>query len=174
MSWQAHRRWRQVWTQRHLSPHARDKRMMEIALRQAQIAEGLGEVPVGAVVVCGDRVLGMGHNLRETGHDPTAHAEMIAMRQAASTRGNWRLNDCTLYVTLEPCPMCAGAIVNARIRRLVYGADDPKMGCVDSLYELCSDPRFNHSVLVDSGLLADRCARILKRFFRRLRREKKR
>lgn len=171
MSWLRDRRWQQEWMQRHLSPHARDEQMMEMALRHARIAEALGEVPVGAVVVRDGCVIGMGHNLRETHHDPTAHAEMIALRQAAYALGSWRLNDCTLYVTLEPCPMCAGAIVNARIERLVYGAADPKMGCIDTLYELCSDPRFNHSVLIDSGLLSDRCGQILRGFFRRRRRE---
>ena len=156
---------------RHLSVHRRDEQMMELALRQAWVAEALGEVPVGAVVVREGRVIGFGHNRRESHVDPIAHAEIMALRQAAYLHGDWRLNDCTMYVTLEPCPMCAGAMVNARIGRLVYGAADPKMGAVDSLYELCGDPRLNHRVEVVSGLLADRCGQILRRFFRRRRRE---
>src|SRR5690606_29644383 len=116
------------------------------------------------------RVLGEGYNRREIDHDPTAHAELIAIREAARAVGNWRLNDCTLVVTLEPCPMCAGLIVNARIGRLVYGATDPKAGATGSLMRLTEDPRLNHRVAPIAGVLADECSALLRDFFRRLRR----
>ncbi|MDQ3439023.1 MAG: nucleoside deaminase, partial [Planctomycetota bacterium] len=112
------------------------------------------------------RVVGRGHNVRETARDATAHAEIIAIRQACAEMGSWRLIDCTLFVTLEPCPMCAGAIVNARIPRLVYGCDDPKAGAVRTLYQLCEDARLNHRVDVTSGVLSDDCAELLRSFFR--------
>lgn len=138
---------------------------MHLALQQAEAAARLGEVPVGAVVFRDGRVLANGHNRRESGADPTAHAEIVALRDAARVMGSWRLDGCTIAVTLEPCPMCAGALVNARIDRLVYGATDPKMGCVETLYQICSDTRFNHRLDVVPGVLADECGAILSDFF---------
>jgi tRNA(adenine34) deaminase len=143
-----------------------DAEFMRIALQQAEAALSDEEVPVGAVVVHAARIVGAAHNQRETLRDATAHAEMIAITQASQALGSWRLSDCTLYVTLEPCPMCAGAILQARIPRLVYGAADPKAGAVDTLYRLLDDPRLNHRTEVVSGLLAEPCAEILTRFFR--------
>ena len=142
-----------------------DESLMRLALQQAEVAAQLGEVPVGAVLVHQSQVIAQAHNLRESQADPTAHAEMLVIRAAAQRMGSWRLEDCTLVVTLEPCPMCAGAIVNARIPRLVYGTTDPKMGCVDTLHRLCTDERFNHRVQVTSGVLAQECAQVLKDFF---------
>jgi tRNA(adenine34) deaminase len=141
---------------------------MSEAISLARAAAGLGEVPIGCVVVhdaSGD-IIGRGYNRRETDRDPTAHAEILAMREAARTLGHWRLLDCTLVVTLEPCPMCAGAIVNARVPRLVYGCDDPKAGAVRTLYQVCTDARLNHRVEVTAGVLADDCAELLRTFFR--------
>ena len=142
-----------------------DERFMRRALDQARRAAAIGEVPVGAVVYRNDALLAEAHNLRESVHDPTAHAEIIALRAAAEKTGCWRLEGCTIAVTLEPCPMCAGALVNARVERLVYGAADLKMGCVHTLYELCTDVRFNHRVNVAAGVLADECGQILSEFF---------
>ena len=143
----------------------RDERMMQLALTWAQKAAMLHEVPVGAVVYRGDEVLGCAHNRRELDSDPTGHAEILAMRQAAQTLGTWRLDECGLAVTLEPCPMCAGAMVNARLGEVVYGTTDPKMGCVDTLYHLCTEPRFNHRLTVRSGIQADACGQLLRDFF---------
>ena len=143
---------------------------MRLALEEAQQAFREDEVPVGAVIVHEDRVIGRAHNQREMLRDPTAHAEMIAITQAAEARGSWRLDGCTLYVTLEPCPMCAGAIVQARIPTVVYGATDPKAGAVHTLYRLLDDPRLNHRCLVVSGVLAEPCGEILGRFFQQQRR----
>jgi tRNA(adenine34) deaminase len=142
--------------------------LMRKAIAEAQAALRLDEVPIGCVIVHepSGRVIGRGHNLRETAHDATAHAEIIAIRQACEELGAWRLIDCTLVVTLEPCPMCAGSIVNARIPRLVYGCDDPKAGAVRTLYQLCEDARLNHRVEVTSGVLAEECAELLRSFFR--------
>ena len=141
---------------------------MQAVLEQARLAWDHGEVPIGCVIVddLTGQIIGTGFNRRESDHDATAHAEILAIRQAGTTRGHWRLTDCTLYVTLEPCPMCAGAIVNARIPRLVYGADDPKAGAVKTLFELCTDARLNHRVDVVGGVLADECAKILQDFFK--------
>lgn len=139
---------------------------MRRALREADHAAQIGEVPVGALVVFGGQVVTAAHNTRETEHDPCGHAELIAVRRAAEVLGRWRLWGCTVYVTLEPCAMCAGAMVNARIDRLVYGASDPKAGAVESLYEICTDARLNHRVAVTSGVLADECGSALKAFFR--------
>ncbi len=139
---------------------------MQIALEEARAALEENEVPIGAVIVRGREVLGRAHNQREQLRDPTAHAEMIAITQAAAALGSWRLEDCTLYVTLEPCPMCAGAIVQARIPQVVYGAADPKAGAVGSLYRLLDDPRLNHRAEVVSGVLAEACGEILTRFFK--------
>ncbi len=142
--------------------------LMQEAIAEANAALALEEVPVGCVVLHrpSGQIIGRGHNRRETHADPTAHAEMLALRQAAANLGHWRLIDCTLAVTLEPCPMCAGAIVNARVGRLIYGCDDPKAGAVRTLFRLCDDPRLNHRVEIAAGILADSCARLLSDFFK--------
>jgi len=139
---------------------------MEEALRAAQRALEAGEVPVGAVVICEGRIVGAGWNRNIGSPDPTAHAEIVALREAAATLGNHRLAGCDLFVTIEPCPMCAGALVHARIRRLVYGADDPKAGAVRSVMQLLNHPQLNHRVEVRAGVLAGRCAELLQTFFR--------
>ena len=141
---------------------------MREAIVEAQKALASGEVPIGAIVVHEPtgKIIGRGHNRRETDHDPTAHAEVLALREAAREIGHWRLLDCVLVVTLEPCPMCAGAIVNARVPKLVYGCDDPKAGAVRTLYRLCEDARLNHRVAVEAGVLAETCAELLRSFFR--------
>jgi len=139
--------------------------MMLRALEQARRAAAAGEVPVGAVVYKGEDILGEAHNLRESVHDPTAHAEIIALRAAALKLGMWRLDGCGIAVTLEPCPMCAGALINARIDHVVYGAADPKMGCAGTLYNLCTDERFNHRLRVISDVMADECVKLLQEFF---------
>ncbi|MBI1904206.1 MAG: nucleoside deaminase [Planctomycetia bacterium] len=142
---------------------------MRQALREAQAALAADEAPVGAVIVHGDRVVASAHNQRETLRDPTAHAEMIAITQAAQAIGSWRLDDCALYVTLEPCPMCAGAIVQARVPLVVFGAADPKAGAAGSLMNLLCDPRLNHRAQVIPGVLAAECGEILTRFFQQQR-----
>lgn len=147
------------------STRAADEAAMDVALEQAGRAFDRGEVPVGAVVVSGGRIISRAHNLRESLSDPTAHAERLALTLAGEALGTWRLDGCTLYATLEPCPMCAGAIVQARISRVVYGATDPKAGACDSLYRLVADPRLNHRSALTRGVLADRCGAILTRFF---------
>ena len=139
---------------------------MEEALREAAKAQAAGEVPVGAVVVCGGKVVARGHNRNLLDNDPTAHAEVVALRDAGRAVGNHRLLDCELYVTIEPCPMCAGAITHARIRRLVYGADDPKAGAVHSIMTVLNAPELNHKVEVSWGVLGGRCSEILQAFFR--------
>ncbi len=144
---------------------ATDEHYLRMALRLADQAAQRGEVPVAALVVQGGRVLGQGINLRETTQDPTAHAEIVALRAAARELGFWRLEGCTLYVTLEPCPMCAGALVNARLPRLVYGCRDPKAGAVDSLFDLLRDERLNHRVEVQGDVLAEEAAAQLRAFF---------
>ena len=146
-----------------------DKRWMQLAIEQAQQARAIGEVPIGAVVVCGGEVVGAGFNRRETWQDPVAHAELLAMREAAQQLGTWRLGDCTTYVTLEPCPMCAGTMVNARLGRVVFGARDPKAGAVRSLYALLEDPRLNHVVQVSEGCRSAECGALLTDFFRDIR-----
>jgi tRNA(adenine34) deaminase len=151
---------------------SRDAAFMREALAEADEARARGEVPVGAVAVHAGRVIGRGHNLRETARDPSAHAELTAMRAAAAYLGSWRLVDVDVYVTLEPCPMCAGALVNARVARLVYGADDPKAGAVRTLYQLLSDPRLNHRVEVVPGVLAEECAASLRDFFAQIRQKR--
>ena len=143
-----------------------DEKMMHAALEQAKLGADAQEVPVGAVVYHDDRVLARAHNLREALNDPTAHAEILALRRAADVLGTWRLDDCSMAVTLEPCPMCAGALVNARVARLVYGATDPKMGCVDTLHRLCTDHRFNHRLEVVGEVCADESGRLLTEFSR--------
>jgi tRNA(adenine34) deaminase len=142
---------------------------MREALLQAETARLGGEVPVGCVVVREGRVIARGHNLRECAQDPTAHAEMIALRTAAGRLGTWRMSDVTVYVTLEPCPMCAGALVNSRVGRVVYGCDDPKAGAVRTLYQIGVDGRLNHRFEVVSGVLGEQCAALLSDFFRELR-----
>jgi len=142
---------------------------MKMALEEAELGMREDEVPIGAVIVHGGRVIARAHNQRERLHDPTAHAEMIAITQAAEAVRSWRLDDCTLYVTLEPCPMCAGAIVQARIPTVVYGAADPKAGAVRTLFHLLDDPRLNHRCLIVSGVLAEPCGQILTRFFQQQR-----
>ena len=142
---------------------------MKEALKEARLAFEKGEVPVGAVIVKDNRVIARGHNLRETLGDPSAHAEIMALRNAGEELGNWNLEDMDLYVTLEPCPMCAGAIVNARVRCVVFGARDPKAGAVRSLYALCEDPRLNHRVEVIEGIEATESTALLSEFFRALR-----
>jgi tRNA(adenine34) deaminase len=148
------------------SRHPFHVQWMTLALQEAEAAAAEDEVPVGAVVVSFTRgLLGKAHNQRELLHDPTAHAEMIAITQAAEALKSWRLEDCALYVTLEPCPMCAGAIVQARLPVLVYGCADPKAGACDTLYHIPTDERLNHRARVVSGVMADRCAAVLSDFF---------
>ena len=141
------------------------ERFMRMALEQAQAALAVDEVPVGAVIVRGDRVIAAAHNQRETLRDPTAHAEMIAITQAAESLRDWRLEGCTLYVTLEPCPMCAGAILQARLPLVVYGATDPKAGAAGSVIDVLGEPRFNWNPEVAGGLLADECGALVSGFF---------
>lgn len=150
----------------------RDIEYMNAALAAARTAAGLGEVPVGAVVVSGDVIVGLGYNRREILQSPIAHAEIMALQAAALRLGSWRLNECDLYVTLEPCAMCAGAMLQGRVRRLVYGCKDPKAGAVESLYRLCEDQRLNHQIPVEGGVLAEECAALLGEFFARLRQQK--
>jgi tRNA(adenine34) deaminase len=146
-----------------------DEMYMAMALEEARLAEAIGEVPIGAVVVCEGAVVARAHNRREVDADPSAHAEFIAIREAARKLERWRLSDCTVYVTLEPCPMCAGLMHQARISRLVYGAADPKAGAVGTLYDLSNDERLNHRFEVTRGVLGEECGAVLSAFFRRLR-----
>ena len=150
-----------------------DEQFMRLAIAQAKIAEENGDVPIGAVVVCENRIIGKAYNQREQLQDPTAHAEIIALTQAAEALENWHLNDCTIYVTLEPCPMCAGALVLAKMDRLVYGCDDPKAGACKSLYNIVQDERLNHRLEVTSGVLAEQCGQLLREFFAKRRIENK-
>jgi len=143
-----------------------DELFMEEALRAAQRAIEAGEVPVGAVVICEGHVIAQGWNRNLTGNDPTAHAEIIALREAGAVVGNHRLGECELFATIEPCAMCAGALVHARIKRLVYGADDPKAGAVRSVMKVLNHPQLNHRLEVKAGVLAGRCAELLQSFFR--------
>ncbi len=151
-----------------------DERFMREALREAALAEARGEVPVGAVVVVEGEIVGRGHNLREVAQDPLAHAELIAVRAAAARLTRWRLVDATVYVTLEPCPMCAGMLVNARVPRVVWGADDPKAGACRTLYRMGDDPRLNHRFESVPGVLAEECAAVLRVFFERIRAQRRR
>ncbi len=150
-----------------------DHYWMGKALRQAALAGKRGEVPIGAIVVREGSVIGTGYNLRETGHDPTAHAELIAIRKAARKSSAWRLTGATVYVTLEPCLMCMGAMILARIDRLVYGCQDPKGGAAGTLYDLSCDPRLNHRFPVVFGVREEECSRLLSAFFAELRARKK-
>jgi tRNA(adenine34) deaminase len=150
-----------------------DMTYMQAAIAEAQQARAKGEVPIGAVIVHAGQIIGCGHNLRETSNDPTSHAEMVAIRQAAEAIGHWRLLETTLYVTLEPCVMCMGAIILARIPRLVYACRDPRTGAVGSIYDFSSDERFNHKVEVVEGVLGAECSALLSGFFQELRAGKK-
>ncbi len=140
--------------------------MMRRALEQARRAAAIGEVPVGAVIYRGDEILAEAFNLRESSRDPTAHAEVLSLRIAAKKLESWRMEGCSIAVTLEPCPMCAGALVNARMERLVYGAADPKMGAVRTLYQMCDDVRLNHRLEVIAGIEVGDCAEVLQAFFK--------
>jgi tRNA(adenine34) deaminase len=151
----------------------KDTLYMELAIKEALKAKAIGEVPIGAVIVHNDEVVGSGYNLRESEQRSIAHAEMIAIDQACASMGTWRLEDATLYVTLEPCPMCAGAIVLSRVKRVVYGAADPKGGCAGTLMNLLNEKRFNHQVEVAKGILEEECGLMLSDFFRDLRKQKK-
>ncbi|MDI3547276.1 MAG: tRNA(adenine34) deaminase [Halanaerobiales bacterium] len=161
-------------TNKQTTDNKTDEDYMRLALVEAKKALALEEVPIGAVVVCAGEVVGKGYNLKEKDNDPTAHAEIIALRDAAKNLSSWRLDGCQLYVTIEPCPMCAGAIIQARIERLIYGADDPKAGATGSLYNLVEDERFNHQVAeVKGGVLAEECRDLMKSFFSKLRKTNK-
>jgi len=150
-----------------------DEKFMRQAIVQAQKAEQLGEVPIGAVIVRDGKIIARAHNLRQTTKDATAHAEILAIKKASKKLGTWHLVDCTLYVTLEPCPMCSGAIINSRIKRVVYGAPDPKAGCCGTFYNLPMDARFNHRPQeVVGNVLRDECASLLTNFFTAIRKSK--
>ena len=150
-----------------------DQLWMEEAFRLAQRAQDAGEVPVGAIVIRAGKIVGRGWNRNLTDVDPTAHAEILALREAGARVGNHRLGDCELFVTIEPCAMCAGAMVHARLKRLVYGADDPKAGAVHSVLQVLNHPKSNHQMEVSRGVLAQRCADLLQSFFRKRREEQK-
>jgi tRNA(adenine34) deaminase len=150
-----------------------DESFMKIAIEEAKKASAKGEVPIGALIVKDDQIIARGFNLRETKQNALAHAEVIAINEACKVEESWRLPDCTLYVTLEPCQMCAGAIVQSRIKRVVFGASDEKAGCGGTLYNLLQDERFNHYVDITKGVLEEDCAQLLKQFFRDLREKKK-
>ncbi len=151
---------------------SQDEKYMAAALQEARRAWILNEVPIGAVVVKDGEIIGRGFNLRESMQTTLTHAELLAIQDANQKVGSWRLEDCTLYVTLEPCPMCAGAIVQSRVKRVVYGASDPKAGCAGTLMNLLEEPRFNHQVEVKSGVLEPQCSTVLKNFFKELRQKK--
>jgi tRNA(adenine34) deaminase len=146
-----------------------DELWMEEALRYAQRALEMDEVPVGAIVLCDGKIVGRGWNRNITDSDPAAHAEIVALREAGATVGNYRLSDCEVFVTIEPCPMCAGAMVHARVKRLVYGSDDPKAGAVRSVMQVLNHPQLNHKLEVRSGVLAGRSAELLQTFFKKRR-----
>ncbi|MBI5328918.1 MAG: tRNA adenosine(34) deaminase TadA [Deltaproteobacteria bacterium] len=147
-----------------------DAYFMIEALKEAQKAVKKGEVPIGAVIVCDDKIIARGHNLKESAADPTSHAEIIAIRKASKKLGKWRLLNATIYVTLEPCLMCMGALIQARVSRLVFGSYDPKAGACGSVYDVSNDKRLNHRIAVTTGVMAGECEKILKDFFRDLRR----
>lgn len=150
----------------------KDEFYMGKALEEAQIAYAVGEIPIGAVIIYKKKAIARAYNLRESLPDATAHAEVLAIEKACRALGIWRLTGCTLYVTVEPCPMCAGAIVNSRLDRVVYGCDDPKAGAVRSLFQIVDNPSLNHSCAVTSGIRANECADLMKRFFREQRKKK--
>ena len=153
--------------------HDDDERWMKVALEEAQLAADKGEVPVGAVVIHEGALIAKSHNLRELNKDPLAHAELLAIADAARLLGRWRLIECTLYVTLEPCPMCAGAIVNSRLDRIVYGASDPRAGACGTIFNIVEDERLNHRPEVVRGILQEPCSQILSKFFKDLRAKRK-
>ncbi|MDQ1143369.1 tRNA(adenine34) deaminase [Bacillus sp. SORGH_AS 510] len=150
-----------------------DEHYMKEAIKEAQKAEELNEVPIGAVIVVGDKIISRAHNLREREQSAVAHAELLAIEQACREIGSWRLEDATLYVTLEPCPMCSGAIILSRVKRVVYGASDPKGGCAGTLMNLLQDARFNHQSEISRGVLEAECGQLLSDFFRGIRERKK-
>jgi tRNA(adenine34) deaminase len=150
-----------------------DAYYMKVALEEAKKARELQEVPIGAIIVWNGEVIARGHNLRETDQSSVAHAELLAIAEACRTLETWRLEEATLYVTLEPCPMCAGAIINSRVKRVVFGAHDPKAGCAGTFMNLLQDERFNHQSEVTSGVLAEECGSILTNFFKELRERKR-
>lgn|SRR5699024_613842 len=149
-----------------------DENYMNLAIIEAYHAQKIGEVPIGAIIVYGDEVIAKGHNIRETTQSTLSHAELIAIQEANKKIGSWRLEGCTLYVTLEPCPMCAGAIVQSRIKRVVYGASDPKAGCAGTIMNLLDEEQFNHQVEVTKGILEPECSGMLRKFFKELRKGK--
>lgn len=146
---------------------------MKMAIEEAKKASDIGEVPIGAVIVKNDEIIARSHNLRESKKDPTAHAEYLAIQKASKFLNSWRLEECQLYVTLEPCVMCAGAIVMSRIPHVIYGAKDPKGGCAGSLMDLLQEPRFNHRAQVEIGVMEEACSQLLTEFFRNIRKKKK-
>lgn len=150
-----------------------DEYYMKEALKAAQDAYDAGEVPIGAVIVHNGEIIGRGFNRRNTEGNPLCHAEIIAINEAAHFMGDWRIEECTMYVTVEPCPMCAGAIVQARIPRVVYGAKNPKAGCAGSVLDVLNEPKLNHQVDVTEGVLKEECAAIMKEFFKRFRKKEK-
>ena len=156
-----------------MSNKKEDEQYMRIAIEQAKTAEENGDIPIGVVIVYKNQIIAKAYNQREQLRDPTAHAEIIALTQAAAAKESWRLNGCTMYVTLEPCPMCAGALVLARVDRLVYGCDDPKAGACKSLYNIVQDERLNHRLEVTSGVLQEQCRQQLQEFFAKRRIENK-
>ncbi|MCI0660668.1 MAG: tRNA adenosine(34) deaminase TadA [Acidobacteria bacterium] len=154
----------------HRFDHPLDEFFMNFALAEARRANDVGEVPIGAVIVIGNQIVGRGHNQPISSHDPTGHAEIIAIREASKYIGNYRLLDASLYVTIEPCVMCAGALVNARIKRLIYGAPDVRAGAVDSVFQLCANSSLNHQMEVTSGILTEACRDLMQTFFKQRRR----
>ncbi|MBM7716731.1 tRNA adenosine(34) deaminase TadA [Siminovitchia sp. FSL H7-0308] len=150
-----------------------EEKYMNVAIEEAKKARSIGEVPIGAIIVLNGKIIAKASNRRETEQNAVAHAEIIAIQEACRTLGTWRLENAELYVTLEPCPMCSGAIILSRIKKVVYGASDPKAGCAGTLMNLLSDARFNHQSEVVGGVLADECGELLSQFFRELRRKKK-
>ena len=150
-----------------------DKYYMELAIAEARKAAELGEIPIGAVLVHAGQVIAAAHNMRETWNDGTAHAEVIVIREGCKKLGRWRLSGCTLYVTVEPCPMCSGAIVNSRVDRVVYGCPDVKAGGAESIFNIITNPNLNHCAQVTSGICELECAQVMKYFFRRRREENK-
>lgn len=149
-----------------------DEKYMKEAIRQAKKAAAIGEVPIGCIIVYEDKIIGRGYNRRMVDHTVLAHAEILAMKKACKKMGDWRLEGCTMYITLEPCPMCAGAIVQARIPRVVVGSMNPKAGCAGSVMNLLQEPGFNHQVELEKGILEEECSTVLKEFFKALRKRK--
>ena len=152
--------------------HLEDEKYMKEAIRQAKKAAAIGEVPIGCIIVYEDKIIGRGYNRRMVDHTVLAHAEILAMKKACKKMGDWRLEGCTMYITLEPCPMCAGAIVQARIPRVVVGSMNPKAGCAGSVMNLLQEPGFNHQVELEKGILEEECSTMLKEFFKALRKRK--